>query len=401
MTWYDSVARLLTTGSGLVGFDGAPTAAWPPGYPVLLALIYTIFGPSLLAAKLCNALLGTATVLVTFLIAREVNRPRAGLLAGAMLALFPGHVLFSPPIVSEALFGLLFCVALWLFLRWNNRPREEMTRWFVFGAFLGVMSLVRGIALTLLPAFALTWLTEGAPVRAVVKNTAAAASGILIVLVPWVVRNQVMLGYPILIASDGPMAVWIGHSAVATGGQASPQNPSIPAFWNERFGPYLKLPNPQAEVAIARAETREVLADVFSHPGRVVALIPPKVYYMYSDDLGAVPWIEAGLLKLLGADGMRRLCSVINAYYFVVLALALFGLRHFRPSEGHGAVVLPMTVAWLTFVHAVIFFGDNRYHFPLLPIFSIMAATGLKSIIEGGLNPARSLFSLAGAATRG
>src|SRR6185369_12519992 len=58
MTWYDGVARRLLKGWGYIGVDGAPTAAWPPGYPLLLAAVYSIFGPSLLAAKVTNALLG-------------------------------------------------------------------------------------------------------------------------------------------------------------------------------------------------------------------------------------------------------------------------------------------------------------------------------------------------------
>ena len=75
MTWYDVVARRLVKGWGYVSPTYTPTAAWPPGYPLFLATIYGVFGPSLLAAKVANALLGAATALVTYLIAREIRRP--------------------------------------------------------------------------------------------------------------------------------------------------------------------------------------------------------------------------------------------------------------------------------------------------------------------------------------
>src|SRR5262245_42912714 len=45
MSWYDGVARRLVAGLGCVGFDLAPTAHWPPGYPFLLAAVYWLFGP--------------------------------------------------------------------------------------------------------------------------------------------------------------------------------------------------------------------------------------------------------------------------------------------------------------------------------------------------------------------
>jgi 4-amino-4-deoxy-L-arabinose transferase-like glycosyltransferase len=377
MAFYDTAARALAAGKGL-RWAGGPTAAWPPGYPALVALVYSIFGPSLFAAETCNALLGTATVGMTFLIAREIGRPRAGLLAAAILALFPGHVLFSPPLLSEALFGFLFCVALWLFLRWNEYRRFDLKRWFVFGLLLGAVSLVRGIGLLLIPAFALTWLVEGVPLGSVIRNTAAAALGLIVVLVPWTVRNQVMLGYPIMVATDGSHVLWIGNSPVANGEQSFDQIP----FWEERFGQYRKLPPNQQEAAIARAETREALGYMFDHPGRIVALMPAKVYHLYSGDLGPLPWIRPGLGRLLSEDGIRRLSAVINAYYFAVLALAVVGVRNFGPFQGRGAVVLPIIVAWVTVVHAGLFFGDNRFHAPLLPVFSIMAAAELGRHLE-------------------
>ena len=33
-----------------------------------------------------------------------------------------------------------------------------------------------------------------------------------------------------------------------------------------------------------------------------------------------------------------------------------------------------------TFVHGVLFFGDPRYHAPLVPVFSILAAVGLHAL---------------------
>ena len=82
-------------------------------------------------------------------------------------------------------------------------------------------------------------------------------------------------------------------------------------------------------------------------------------------------------MKRWDAAGIRRLSLVVNGYYFAVLALAVVGLRHFRPRHGHGAVLLPTMVVWLTLVHAVFFFGGNRFHFPLLPIFAVMAASAI------------------------
>jgi 4-amino-4-deoxy-L-arabinose transferase-like glycosyltransferase len=373
MSWYDGVARRLVKGWGYIGTDAAPTAAWPPGYPLLLAALYSVFGPSLLAAKVCNVLVGTGTVLLTYLIACELRRPTVGLVAAAILALFPGHVLFAPLILSEAFFGFLFCAALCLFMRWGDRGRSGVAFWLLFGFFLGAMTLVRGIAVFLLPVFTLTRLLEGASLRTTVRQALVAAAGIVIALVPWTVRNHVRLGYPILIATDGAVSLWVGNSDVATGEHTEAMRVS----WNERFGHLLALRNPQREVEVARAEIREALAHMITRPHRVVALAPAKVYHMYKDDRGALLWMQDGLAKLFPPDGQRRFFAVVDGYYFAVLILAVAGMRYFRPRDGPGAVALPLTVAWITLVHAIFFFGGNRFHVPLLPILSLTAAAAV------------------------
>jgi 4-amino-4-deoxy-L-arabinose transferase-like glycosyltransferase len=370
MSWYDGVAKRLVAGWGYVGFDWAPTAHWPPGYPLLLAGVYWLFGPSLLAAKLANALLASAAVFLTYRIGCELGRPRVGLVAAAVLALFPGDVLFSPPILSEALFGALFCAVLWAFLRLSNRGDGRATTWLGFGLLLGAATLVRGTALVLLPIFTLTWLARGASLRRAIGHTLAVAVGLAVVLAPWTARNYLRLGYPIVVGTNGINALWVGQSAIATAEQVVPPNPA------GRPPSGIELRNPEFEVDTARARTREALAWMIGSPGRVVAMAPAKAYLMYKDDRGAYPWVESGLQRLLRPERRRWLDAAVDGYWLAVLALALVGTRHFLTRE-RGAVLLPITVAWFTLMHAVLFFGSARFHHPLLPVLSLLVAAEL------------------------
>ena len=370
MSWYDGVAKRLVAGWGYVGFDWAPTAHWPPGYPLLLAGVYWLFGPSLLAAKLTNALLATATVFLTNRIGCELGRHRVGLVAAAGLALFPGDVLFSPPILSEALFATFFCAALWAFLRLSNRGGTRAPTWFAFGLLLGAATLVRGTALVMLPAFTLTWLARGTSLRRAMGYSIAIAGGLVVALAPWTTRNYIRLGYPIVVGTNGVNALWVGQSAIATAEQVLSPNPDT----QRPSG--IELSNPQFEVETARARTREALGWMISRPDRLVAIEPVKIYQMYEDDRGAYPWVEDGLQKLLRPQRRRWFDAVVDGYYLSVLVLALVGTRHFLVRD-RGAVLLPITVAWFTLMHAVLFFGNARFHHPLLPVLALMAAAEL------------------------
>jgi 4-amino-4-deoxy-L-arabinose transferase-like glycosyltransferase len=370
MSWYDGVAKRLVAGWGYVGFDWAPTAHWPPGYPLLLAGVYWLFGPSLLAAKLANALLATATVVLVHRIGCELGRPRVGLVAAAVLALFPGDVLFAPAILSEALFAAVFSATLWAFLRLSNRGRTRAAAWCAFGALLGAATLVRGTALVMLPIFTLTWLARGTSLGQSMRWTLAVAVGLVVTLAPWTVRNYLRLGYPIVLGTNGVNALWVGQSAIATAEGVLPPSPAA----EPPSG--IVVRNPAFEVDTARIRMREALESMLRHPNRLLAMMPAKVYQMYRDDRGAYPWVETGLRMRIPAERRRWLDAVVDGYYLVVLALALVGTRHFLTAE-RGAVLLPITVAWFTLMHAALFFGSPRFHHPLLPVLALMAAAEL------------------------
>jgi len=239
--------------------------------------------------------------------------------------------------------------------------------WFGLGVLLGSASLVRGTAVFLLPAFVTVGVARRAPRRGLARGTLAAVAGMLLVLVPWTIRNQLRLGYPVLIASDGAVSLWVGNSDVATGGHSM----AMYDAWYERFDVFQTLPPAVREGAVVRAETREAVGWMLRNPHRVLALAPAKIYHMYRNDRGAYDWVHAGLGRLgLG----RRFNALADAYYFVVLALALVGVRHAVGRAAGVAVALPITVAATTLAHALLFFGSSRFHHPLLPLLCLLAA---------------------------
>ncbi len=110
---YDGLALRLAQGEGYVTAHGTPTAFWPPGYPALLAILYTIFGYSWLAAGLANAFLGAVSVALTYRLAREFLRGGLSLAAAGVVALFPSHIIaFTSVILTESLHTTLVLAAL-------------------------------------------------------------------------------------------------------------------------------------------------------------------------------------------------------------------------------------------------------------------------------------------------
>ena len=115
---YDALARGLVE-EGRYGTPGA-RAAWPPGYPARLAAVYA-FGGGAPAARLLQALLGTATAWIGARIAMGIAGPgaaasRAGFYAAVFLAIWPHGIAYGGLILTETF--AVFLLANWMrFLR--------------------------------------------------------------------------------------------------------------------------------------------------------------------------------------------------------------------------------------------------------------------------------------------
>ena len=75
---HDILAQRIVSGEGYVNADGDPTAFWPVGYPAFLALVYLVFGHSITAGGVANALIGAVSAALAYALSRQ-SLSRSGL----------------------------------------------------------------------------------------------------------------------------------------------------------------------------------------------------------------------------------------------------------------------------------------------------------------------------------
>jgi 4-amino-4-deoxy-L-arabinose transferase-like glycosyltransferase len=190
---YRELAENLANG---VGFEARypqlyahPTAFRPPGYPFVLSLAYRVFGDDVVVGRVLNLVIGVGVVALVFLLARRLGGLRAGVVTGTVTALYPpiianDTVLLTEPMSLALLAGLLLAL--------SHR------RWAIAALLCGLLVLTRPSAQFLVPVVALWVLWQLGWRRAV------GVVGIAVVVVaPWVVRNWVQLGQPVLVTSNG------------------------------------------------------------------------------------------------------------------------------------------------------------------------------------------------------
>jgi len=394
---YDLLGRSLADNAGYINPNGTTTMFWPPGYPLVLASVYKLWPEGALgdhevsAALALNAVLGAATVLLVYAIGRRAFDDRTAMLGALLTALFPSLIFLTGVTLTETLFTFLALLAVWLIIELDDRrdgahldgapragsagfqpasrrPGGSLLLLAVTGVVIGFAALVRGQAL-LLPLVALPfWWRATGRLRDALLRAAGTAAIAMLVVAPWTVRNYDVSGSLVVISSNAGVDFYIGHSPGADGRGR---------IVDDLVFRYPDRPQPEAEVQINRDGFREGIEYAAKHPLREVTLSARKLFWLYDRDDEALKWNEAhGEHRFLSAAARTTLAAVSNVYYWLVLALAVAGIRSWLSLRDPARLLLVSLVAYWTLVH-VAFFGDPRFHASIMPVVALFAACGL------------------------
>src|SRR5207247_9075357 len=118
-TYYD-LAQNVLAGKGLC-FE-TTCAWWPPLYPLFLALT-ALAGKHYLLIVVPQALMGVATVLLAFLIGKEIFSSRTGLIASVITAFYPYYVMHDTALQETGMVTFFVALSIWLLLRSSTTHR--------------------------------------------------------------------------------------------------------------------------------------------------------------------------------------------------------------------------------------------------------------------------------------
>jgi hypothetical protein len=151
--YYDFGARRIAAGLGYSdGVMGSwhPWCHWPVGFSGALSAMYWLFGATPRVATIFNALVGALLAVGTHRMARYGLGHWRARLAGLLVALFPGLIIYAALVMSEPLSALTLIIAGWAWLRFRTlQPRRAAG---LCGFVLGLGTLVHPTFLAYAPA---------------------------------------------------------------------------------------------------------------------------------------------------------------------------------------------------------------------------------------------------------
>ena len=161
----------------------------PPGYPILLAGIFKVFGDSDTAIEFIQMFADSAACVLVFMIAAQLLPMSVAIIAGLLAAFSPQFAYYSALLLPDSLAVVPVLLALYFIVRARRHP--SLLNFAAAGALVGLSCWLRANALLLAPFLAAVTpvLTErGKRLRA----SAAIIFGALLVIAPITIKNAIV-----------------------------------------------------------------------------------------------------------------------------------------------------------------------------------------------------------------
>jgi 4-amino-4-deoxy-L-arabinose transferase-like glycosyltransferase len=216
---YYALSKALYTEGSFGGRTFENSSDWSPGAPLLYAAsFYATGGAREGTARIVELLLGLAAIVVVYLLGRRIDCRPAGLLAAFGVAVYPPFIHSVGALYSEPPAMLTLPAAVLAFL-WAGE-QQRLRVWLLPGFLFGLTALIRPEYLLVGAAFAVLALVRVGRQRGWRPGLAGAALltvALLLPIVPWTVRNEIVLDRAVPISTGGGKALYVGTFLPADG----------------------------------------------------------------------------------------------------------------------------------------------------------------------------------------
>jgi 4-amino-4-deoxy-L-arabinose transferase-like glycosyltransferase len=343
---YYALSKALYEEGSFGGREFHDSSDWSPGAPFLYAgAYYATGGAREGTARIVEALLGVATILVVFALGWRLGGRRGrfvGLFAAFLVAVYPPFIHTTGELMSEPPAMLTLPAAILAFLWASDREgrvnpggpgmRRQLWPWLVPGVLFGLTAMFRpeyllvGAAFVVLAAIRV-WRQRGWQLG--LAGAAVLLVAIVLPILPWTIRNVVVLDRVVPISTGGGKALYVGTFLPADGEYQRVKALLVKRYYGEDLAPnsealnevaptplfdkvaerYPDLPRDSALGRIGKQNFSKYFGE---DPLGYLAMTVRKVGRMWSSGVGEAMSTTAGrviqvLLVLLGIAGLALL----------------------------------------------------------------------------------------------
>jgi len=375
----------------------APTAHWSFLYTIYLVIVYGLFGPNPLSARVIQAIIvGAAQTFLAYIIAKRVFNKTIGLAAAGVTAVYLYFIYYAGTLMTEPFYITALMASLYLGILITSNIRENLDqpsniKYYGFavalGISLGIAVLLRQLFILFIP-FLYLWIfyaTRKYPVRYTRNTILISGFIILAMILPITVYNYLRFGQFVLLNTNAGYALyWANHPIHGTS-----FIPILPSGTYQALIPSELIGLDEAE--LDKALLVRGLKFIFDDPVRYIMLSISRIpaYFKFW------PSGESSMIS-----NLTRIAS-----FGIFLPFMLYGLVRsftFRRYESIDGLISSPT--FLLYIFIIVYTGIHllswaliRYRLPLdavLLIFTGLALVDIANRIMSYLSQTRRLKSV-------
>jgi 4-amino-4-deoxy-L-arabinose transferase-like glycosyltransferase len=362
--YFGQLAQNWVDGKGYIFYEGGePTTYRGPGYPLLLAALYLVFGNLLPVAVLAQCLIGALVCVVIYYVGKHLFGPWVGRTSALLATLHPLLIWYSPRLRYEPLLTLLLSLGIfwWLRARDSRSPRDA----FLVGLFFGCAALVNQVIILLpLVLFAGSRLLKSQE-TVLTRQFVIALLTMVAIVAPWTVRNYQVSGEFIPVHSGSVrMFIW-GNYEFEHYHEAPLQSGKLMKMGQAHLAQLMGFDPSWFDFRMNGIDEEllpHALSYVRSEPGKLLAktiVQVPRFWYLSETRLKT--WVVAAI------QAASLLPAAIGSYLTL--------------RSSWSALPFLLAVAYFNLVYAVTHV-EARYSVPIIPFVVILAAVGLRAIVD-------------------
>ena len=370
---HHQIVQNLLSGKGyiFVTHDGTVYRSFYSGvfYIWLTVVLYTLFPPGQTAMLMAQSVSSVLLAAVVFFIGRRLWNESVGLLAALGTMTHPALAYFDTQKIHPLSFDCFTTALALLALLWMRRSRRPIAPW--LAGLVGGIALLQRATLLLVIPFGLFWLwrfseRDGRLRRRMVGYL----MGALLVVGPWVARNVVIHGAPILLTTTGEH-FWIGNAPASYGSNYLPSGRSVLGTTSPKF--YAAI-SKSDEMGQFRLFWRAGLENAKAHPWRTLSKMGWKFLYFWSFAPQTGLWYPRIYLYLYAP------------YYAFLFAFAVQGARRLasvsrsQPEAFSGFVLILAALFSTAVIHSVLYF-ELHHRWSIEPLLIVFSSIGLVSAL--------------------
>jgi 4-amino-4-deoxy-L-arabinose transferase-like glycosyltransferase len=269
----------------------APTSHWSFLYTFYLIIVYSLFGPNPLAARVLQVIVvGILQPLLLYKIGEALFNRTVGLLAAALLTLYTYLIYYAPALLTEPFYITSLLAALYLSIRMVKHLTSQTAASRAskigqaagLGICIGLAVLLRQLFLLFVP-FLFLWIAWSLRKqwRTAFLQLAVAGALVVAMIAPVTIYNYTRFGMLVLLNTNSGFAFyWANHPVYGTSFESiiSPEKSNYLKMLPDDVRPHLL-----SEAELDRELLKRGIQFILDDPGRYILLSLSRIpsYFMF------------------------------------------------------------------------------------------------------------------------